>query len=135
MEAMTEAMHLLAVKTKQETVSMRVITLVTLFFLPGTFISVRYLLSMYRLVSIRPFQLLNLETDSQFQTVMSTDIVKFPSIQESGKVFQLEALQLFLAITLPLMAVTFIAWWVVYWCVNRRQDRKTFGGRFSGWLP
>jgi hypothetical protein len=27
-------------KTKQETVMMRVITLVTLFFLPGTFISV-----------------------------------------------------------------------------------------------
>lgn len=31
----------LAVKTKRETVSMRIITLVTLFFLPGTFISVR----------------------------------------------------------------------------------------------
>jgi hypothetical protein len=30
----------LAVKTKRETVSMRIITLVTLFFLPGTFISV-----------------------------------------------------------------------------------------------
>lgn len=40
---MTEAMHLLAVKTKEETVSMRVITLVTLFFLPGAFVSVRTL--------------------------------------------------------------------------------------------
>lgn len=30
----------IAVKTKQETVSMRIITVVTLFFLPGTFISV-----------------------------------------------------------------------------------------------
>jgi hypothetical protein len=37
-------MHQIAQKTKQETVSMRIITLVTLFFLPGTFISVRYLL-------------------------------------------------------------------------------------------
>jgi hypothetical protein len=40
-EGMTEKMHEIAVKTQQETVSMRIITLVTLFFLPGTFISVR----------------------------------------------------------------------------------------------
>lgn len=40
MEEMTERMHEIAMKTKQETVSMRIITLVTLFFLPGTFISV-----------------------------------------------------------------------------------------------
>jgi hypothetical protein len=51
MEAMTEAMHRIAVKTKQETVSMRIITLVTLFFLPGTFISVSYLSSLYQSVS------------------------------------------------------------------------------------
>jgi hypothetical protein len=40
MEVMTREMHEIAQKTKQETVSMRIITLVTLFFLPGTFISV-----------------------------------------------------------------------------------------------
>jgi len=40
MEYMTKDMHIIAQKTKQETVSMRIITLVTLFFLPGTFISV-----------------------------------------------------------------------------------------------
>lgn len=33
-------MYEIAQKTQQETVSMRIITLVTLFFLPGTFISV-----------------------------------------------------------------------------------------------
>jgi len=38
--SMTEEMNALTQKTKQETVSMRIITLVTLFFLPGTFISV-----------------------------------------------------------------------------------------------
>ena len=43
MELMTKDMHILAQKTKQETVSMRIITLVTLFFLPGTFISVSLL--------------------------------------------------------------------------------------------
>ena len=40
MEEMTQEMHEIARKTKVETVSMRIITLVTLFFLPGTFISV-----------------------------------------------------------------------------------------------
>jgi hypothetical protein len=40
MHSMTEEMNALTQKTKQETVSMRIITLVTLFFLPGTFISV-----------------------------------------------------------------------------------------------
>ena len=41
MEGMTRDMHEIAHKTKQETISMRIITFVTLFFLPGTFISVR----------------------------------------------------------------------------------------------
>lgn len=40
MENMTGDMHEIAKRTKQETVSMKIITLVTLFFLPGTYISV-----------------------------------------------------------------------------------------------
>ena len=40
MVGMTEDMNDIALKTKIETVSMKVITLVTLFFLPGTFIAV-----------------------------------------------------------------------------------------------
>lgn len=40
-EAMTREMHVIAQSTKKETASMRIITLVTLFYLPGTFISVR----------------------------------------------------------------------------------------------
>ncbi|OCL13901.1 hypothetical protein AOQ84DRAFT_371775 [Glonium stellatum] len=49
MENITVQMYKIAVKTEKETISMRIITLVTLFFLPGTFIS----------------------------TLMSTDIIKF----------------------------------------------------------
>lgn len=37
---MTYAMHAIAQTTKLETVSMRIITLVTLIYLPGTFVSV-----------------------------------------------------------------------------------------------
>lgn len=40
MEEVTDAMHEIAMKTQQETVSMRIITLITLIFLPGTFVSV-----------------------------------------------------------------------------------------------
>lgn len=40
MVSMTDDMNDIARKTKIETVSMKVITVVTLFFLPGTFISV-----------------------------------------------------------------------------------------------
>jgi hypothetical protein len=44
MEGMTRDMHIIAQKTKEDTVSMKIITWVTLFFLPGTFISVSYLI-------------------------------------------------------------------------------------------
>jgi uncharacterized membrane protein len=40
MKTITIEMHEIAQKTKQETVSMRVIASVTLFFLPSTFIAV-----------------------------------------------------------------------------------------------
>ena len=46
MELMTRDMKDIARKTKTETVSMKIITLVTLFFLPGTFISVGRIISL-----------------------------------------------------------------------------------------
>jgi uncharacterized membrane protein len=44
MEAMTREMRITAEKTERETVSMRVITSVTLFFLPATFLAVSFVL-------------------------------------------------------------------------------------------
>jgi len=41
METLTEKMHRIATKTEQETISMHVITVFTLIFLPGTFVCVR----------------------------------------------------------------------------------------------
>lgn len=38
----THRMHEIAIKTKQETLSMHVITIFTLIFLPGTFIAVSF---------------------------------------------------------------------------------------------
>jgi len=117
MESMTVEMRELAVKTKQETVSMRIITLVTLFFLPGTFIS----------VSQRPrrgscFSVLT----ADLQTLMSTDIVRF---DHSKEMFSMAALKLFLAISLPMMFLTFVAWYAVYWYVNNRARFQRLGSQ------
>ena len=40
MSHLTKEMHVISAKTIRETISMRVIAIVTLFFLPGTFVSV-----------------------------------------------------------------------------------------------
>ncbi|KAF7512558.1 hypothetical protein GJ744_000819 [Endocarpon pusillum] len=99
MEIMTQNMHEIAFRTKQETYSMKVITLVTLFFLPGTFTS----------------------------TLMSTDIIRFQK-NDSGQVeriFSLQALQLFFAITVPLMIVSFFAWGLFSW-ITFKIERKWF---------
>lgn len=101
MEVMTQRMHDIAIETKHETVSMHMITFVALCFLPGTFISVSLGLSPVSKALLK---------DSQ--TLMSTDIIRFhpPRSEDSEKVFSGEALKLFLAITLPLMALSFLVW-------------------------
>jgi len=127
-EEMTKQMNQVAIKTKDETVSMKIITLVTLFYLPGTFISVcvslfffspHPLLSCINILNALHCFILTLDynfmvlflADTSTQTVMSTDIISFPS--DSGG-FQWSALSVWLEATLPLMFLTFVAWGVVY---------------------
>jgi len=59
------------------------------------------------------------------QTIMSTDIIHFHTTDtgESQSVYQWSALQLYLAISLPLMFLTFTAWYGVYWWVNRKDEK------------
>jgi hypothetical protein len=125
METLTKEMNELAQKTTQEAVSMRIITLVTLFFLPGTFISVgSYLLLFAKESSFRPFFCNPMLTDSQ--TIMSTDIVKFEG--ENGgpgpKVFQSDALKLYVYISIPLMVATFAAWGIIYKLESWKAEKK-----------
>lgn len=115
MELVTHSMHDIAQKTKQETVSMRIITLVTLFFLPGTFIGVR----VYGVFAI--LHLLNIS-----QTFMSTDIIRFNA--NNTQDFQVQGLKLYLGICLPLMLITFSGWYGVYWWVNKRQKGQAEPG-------
>ncbi|EXJ67897.1 uncharacterized protein A1O5_09244 [Cladophialophora psammophila CBS 110553] len=89
MEELTEQMKHLTLKTTFETVLMRIITVVTVFFLPATFVS----------------------------TLMSTDIVRFSpqdSKITSGST-SLGAVKLFLCLTLSLMAATFGSGFALYW--------------------
>ena len=126
MEKLTQEMNELALKTTRETVSMRIITLVTLFFLPGTFISVgSYLMLMAKERKFRLF--LPHQTLTGCQTIMSTDIVQFENSNGGGpgpKVFQSDALKLYIYITLPLMVLTFAAWGVIYKLENRKAEKK-----------
>ena len=60
---------------------------------------------------------------------MSTDIVKF-RINKSGLLensVQLGALQLYIVVSLPLMLITFLAWYGVYWWVNRKERLRLRG--------
>lgn len=54
--------------------------------------------------------------------MMSTGIVAYENPDSpSERVFRLDALKLFLEVTLPLMAVTFTGSYGVYWWVHRNE--------------
>jgi magnesium-transporting ATPase (P-type) len=109
MEVMTEAMHTIAHETKMEAANMRIITLVTLFFLPGTFVSVSVVLYLVVALGLTPAE-----------TLMSTPIVHYPDDQ---RIVNRDALILFLAISLPLLAITIITWYALYhW--HRHKARR-----------
>ena len=109
MELWTEEMHIIAQKTKAETVSMRIITWLTLIFLPGTFISVST-------------SAISSDFDSYLQTLMSTPIVNFDKNKSDFHIKNIGfgALKLYLAISLPLVLVTLLA----RWAFSFREDQK-----------
>ena len=72
MEMMTKDMSEIARKTKTETVSMKIITLVTLFFLPGTFIAVSCSLFLWRVSHS-----ITLQLSTPYRTVLSTCCTPF----------------------------------------------------------
>jgi hypothetical protein len=113
METMTIEMHKIAQKTKQETVSMRVITSVTLFFLPSTFIAVCDYQTFDFLLQLR-----------EPQTFMSTDILNF---NNNTQEFQLSGLKVYLAIALPMTALTFLAWFIIFRLTKRARVSSSEG--------
>jgi len=57
---------------------------------------------------------------------MSTDIVKFegPNGGAGPKVFQSDALKLYIYISLPLMVLTFAAWAIIYKLESWKAEKK-----------
>lgn len=116
MEKVTDGMHQIAKRTQQETVSMRIITLITLIFLPGTFVSVSYL---YGLVYVSLLL-------TWGQTIMSTDIVTWDtnSFNQQERTVFTGAVNFFLMLTLPLIFATFTAWAGFYWSEKRKERKR-----------
>jgi hypothetical protein len=74
---------------------------------------------------IIPFSLSPALTSSK--TIMSTDIIHFNRDLTSGESirnFQIDALRLWIAATLPITVLSFIAWYVVYLYINKVQEAK-----------
>ena len=150
MEKVTNEMSKIARKTKTETVSMKIITLVTLFFLPGTFIAVSglLLLCLVSLCIASPFAVhqlfsaclcrpiyftnafrcvksmkrhkysTNITLAPTLQTLMSTDIIHW---NNGIKNYQSGALQIYLAVCIPLMVATFVVWGAFQWHERRKE--------------
>lgn len=109
MENLTTHMKHIALKTEKETIFMRIITVVTLFFLPGTFVAVSGLLNIRSiLAALIP------------QTLMSTDIMKFQNDNDTITRFSWKALLMYVSITIPIMVFTV---WMAFRYRRREQDK------------
>jgi hypothetical protein len=123
--------HALKLSCSSESVSsnasVTVIVLVTFLFLPASFISVSNIVLLHRIISnnLCPYSILLMKC---LQTVISVDIVKWEIGQEPRQGLQSGAFKLYLAITIPFMVLTFAAWGIMYWWMNRRQNNKASGG-------
>ncbi|KFA49870.1 hypothetical protein S40293_01224 [Stachybotrys chartarum IBT 40293] len=125
----TDNMETLTLKTKQETVSIHVITIMTLFFLPATFVSVRYGL---------PY-LFDKGLTKHLQTFFSSNVIEFgdgpddgdAGVNDGGDVGNWKtkwgALRLFGLVCGPLTGLVLLAWAAIY-CTARHQ-RKSAASR------
>ena len=59
------------------------------------------------------------------QTLMSTDVFRATNTGQFGDTVQLGALRLYVAISLPLVVVTMLAWYGVYWWEKRKEKLHT----------
>ena len=98
---------------------MRIITIVTLVYLPATFVSVSsvYLPTVHRITQAHSLSIM--------QTFFSTDVVKFQQQgveANGGSSFSPIAMQRWLQVTLPLTVVTLFLAWVTYRIAETRKQ-------------
>ncbi|KAI0505225.1 hypothetical protein F5B22DRAFT_628666 [Xylaria bambusicola] len=129
MEMMTKDMHqstlqmeTIAGKTEKETSSMHIITLVTLLFLPGTFVAVRYALPKIR-------KEVNRHLTTNGQTFLGAGFYQWPDSDDASQIpdypiWRSEYFFLFAKISFPLMALTLLFWawpYLLRWISRRRS--------------
>lgn len=130
MEKWTQDMHIMADSTERQTVSMHIITIVALFFLPGTFVAVReYGLSTFTSLPYGSTPELPCRRHKESfltkeeQSFFDTGIVDFEPTEEHGfakwKVNK-AAITMFFVICVFLMFVT-----VGGWIFTLRKHRKS----------
>lgn len=115
MEKMTKSMHKVAERTERETASMHIITLVTLIFLPGTFIAVRLGMPTLKLRKFTD----HLTFD---QTFLGSGLFQWDQNQpEAMPTFKPEFFVLFAKVCFPFMAAIGLIWICAYWWATRRR--------------
>jgi cbb3-type cytochrome oxidase subunit 3 len=132
MEAMTKSMKRVAEKTAIQTSSMHLITLVTLLFLPATFVAVR----LSGLPSFTSFELADYLTLDQ--TFFSAGAFQWNQQDPSGTsmpFWKPKFFALFATICFPMTGVIICVWWILYWRNNRlrrqhaqRDEEQQIGG-------
>lgn len=118
MEKMTKSMHKVAERTERETASMHIITLVTLIFLPGTFIAVRLGMPTLKLRKFTD----HLTFD---QTFLGSGMFQWDQNQpEAMPTWKPEFFALFAKVCFPFMAVIGLIWICAYWWTTRHGGKK-----------
>lgn len=119
MEQMTKSMKKIAAKTEKETASMHIITLVTLVFLPGTFVAVRFGLP----ILCKFFA--DLTSD---QTFFGSGLFQWDQNNPlEFPAWKPEFFALFAKICFPLMGGTILIWTAPYFWMLWRHGRKKGG--------
>lgn len=124
MEAMTKSMKEVAEKTAIQTSSMHLITLVTLFFLPATFVAVRA----FKLPCFSFFELTRYLTSDQ--TFFSSGAFQWDQNDAQGSsmpFWKPEFFALFAAICFPMTGIIICIWWALYWWNNRMRHQHARG--------
>lgn len=99
METLTRSMHKIGFMSQKEAIAMRIITVVTLIFLPATFVS----------------------------TFFSTDVVKYQNQNNSGGLsgsFSKTAMLRWLEVALPLTVVTLIVGYICFRWADKHRKRE-----------
>lgn len=123
MEEWTQNMHKIAVRTEQETVSMHIVTIFTLIFLPGTFLAVS-LLALCWPHHQRGFP--TAEALTSPQTFFSSGILHWDDGGALGYDWKLrkDGMKLFFAISFPMMALILAGWFALYLRARRKGGKR-----------